>query len=137
MMEISQAMIYCNNKKTLDKLSDDMTRNGFSVSLMHNEMQEQDKDRVMREFRTGLTRVLISTDLLSRGKDVFQVNLVINYDMPKVEIYISRVGRSGRFGRKGAAINLITPEDGGILVDIQDYYKTLIQELPLDLSQIN
>jgi len=137
MMEISQAMIYCNSKKTLDKLSEDMVRNGFSVSTMHGEMQEQDRERVMRDFRTGMTRVLISVDLIARGKDVYQVNLVINYDMPKVENYIQRVGRSGRFGRKGAAINFITPEDDNVLDQIQDFYQTKITELPTDLSKIN
>ena len=136
-MEISQAKIYCNNKKTLDQLSDDLIRNGFSVSSIHEEMQEQDKDRVMRDFRTGMTRVLISTDLIARGKDVYQVSLVINYDIPKVENYIHRIGRSGIFGRKGVAINLITPEDNDVLVQIQQYYNTNIQELPSDLSNIN
>jgi len=137
MMEISQAKIYCNNKKTLDQLSDDLIRNGFSVSSIHEEMQEQDKDRVMRDFRTGMTRVLISTDLIARGKDVYQVSLVINYDIPKVENYIHRIGRSGIFGRKGVAINFITPEDKDVLVQIQQYYNTNIQELPSDLSNIN
>jgi len=136
-MEISQAKIYCNNKKTLDQLSDDLIRNGFSVSSIHEEMQEQDKDRVMRDFRTGMTRVLISTDLIARGKDVYQVSLVINYDIPKVENYIHRIGRSGIFGRKGVAINFITPEDKDVLVQIQQYYNTNIQELPSDLSNIN
>jgi superfamily II DNA/RNA helicase len=138
MMEISQAMIYCNSKKILDKLTEDMIRNGFSVSYLHGEMQEQDRERVMKDFRQGLTRVLISSDATLRGKDVFQVNLIINYDLPsEVETYMQRVGRSGHFGRKGAAINFIIPEDKDMLIKIQSFYNTVILELPSDLSQIN
>jgi len=137
-MEISQAIIYCNNKKTVDRISEEMIKKGFVVSCMHGEMQQKDRDDVMRDFRLGMTRVLISTDLLARGIDVYQVSLVINYDLPNQrETYIHRIGRSGRFGRKGAAINFIAPEDKDELVNIQKYYNTTIEELPNDLSQIN
>ncbi len=137
MMEISEARIYCNDIETLDKLSDTMTRNGFAVSTLHNEMQEQDRDKVMRDFRTGSTRVLISTDLVSKGKDVVQVNLIINYDLPdKLENYIQRIGRSGIFGRKRASITFVIKEENEKLIQLQKYYKTTLDELPSNLSQI-
>jgi superfamily II DNA/RNA helicase len=86
---------------------------------------------IMSEFRTGSSRVLITTDLLARGIDVQQVSLVINYDLPNQrETYIHRIGRSGRFGRKGVAINFVTNEDNRVLRDIEQYYQTRIEELP-------
>jgi len=91
----------------------------------------------MKEFRTGTSRVLITTDLLSRGIDIHQVNLVINYDLPlKKESYIHRIGRSGRFGRKGVAINFVIPADAKFLKETEKYYQTQIVEMPLDVSQI-
>jgi translation initiation factor 4A len=137
MMEITQAIIYCNSKKTVDFVTDELTKKGFIVSAMHSELPQQERDKVMKEFRTGATRVLITTDLLARGIDVYQVSLVINYDIPRQkETYIHRIGRSGRFGRKGTAINFITPEDKDELENIQKFYNTNIEELPSDLSSI-
>merc|ERR1711862_691778 len=87
----------------------------------------------MREFRSGSSRVLISTDLLARGIDVQQVSLVINYDLPTiVENYLHRIGRSGRYGRKGVAINFVTDRDVRALRDIERYYQTQIEEMPMD-----
>ena len=91
----------------------------------------------MHGFRTGSSRILISTDLLGRGIDIQQVNLVINYDLPTdTSQYIHRIGRTGRFGRKGVAINLATPGDAQFLANLRSYYNTQIEELPLDLSHI-
>ena len=91
----------------------------------------------MKEFRTGSTRVLITTDLLARGIDVQQVSLVINYDMPtNYENYLHRIGRSGRFGRKGVAINFVTEGDAQFLKDLEQHYNTSIEELPEDLSNL-
>ena len=91
----------------------------------------------MREFRTGASRVLITTDLLARGIDVQQVSLVINYDMPQnFENYLHRIGRSGRFGRKGVAINFMTPNDAQFLSDLEQHYSTQIEELPDDVSEL-
>ncbi len=92
---------------------------------------------VMKEFRSGSSRILISTDLLGRGIDIQQVNLIINYDLPNdTAKYIHRIGRSGRFGRKGVAINFVTPGDATFLANLREYYNTQIEELPLDLSKI-
>jgi superfamily II DNA/RNA helicase len=107
------------------------------VSQIHSDMPQQDRDRVMKEFRSGATRVLVTTDLLARGIDVYQVSIVINYDLPlQKETYIHRIGRSGRFGRKGNAINFITPDEKDSLDAIQKYYNTTIEDLPTDLSEI-
>ena len=137
MMEITQAIIYCNSKKTVDYVSEELTKKGFVVSSMHSELPQQERDKVMKEFRLGASRVLITTDLLARGIDVYQVSLVINYDIPKQkETYIHRIGRSGRFGRKGTAINFATPEEKEEMETIQKFYNTTIEELPSDLSSI-
>lgn len=100
-------------------------------------MDQVQRDMIMREFRTATTRILISTDLLARGIDVQQISVVINYDLPnRKESYIHRIGRSGRFGRKGTAINFVTPRDANFLKEIQEFYKTQINELPSDLEQL-
>jgi len=91
----------------------------------------------MREFRSGSSRVLITTDLLARGIDVQQVSLVINYDMPtNYENYLHRIGRSGRFGRKGVAINFVTEQDAQFLRDLEQHYSTQIEEMPEDVATI-
>ena len=92
---------------------------------------------MMREFRSGSTRVLVATDLMARGIDVQQVSIVINYELPvNRENYIHRIGRSGRFGRKGVAINLVAPYDISKARDIEKHYETEIQELPADLDKL-
>lgn len=100
-------------------------------------MPQQEREMIMKEFRSGSSRVLITTDLLARGIDVQQVSMVINYDLPNNrENYIHRIGRGGRFGRKGAAINFVTPEDARILNDIMGFYGTEIQEMPADVADL-
>ena len=109
----------------------------FTVSALHGEMSQQERDVIMREFRTGSSRVLITTDLLARGIDVQQVSLVINYDLPtKRENYIHRIGRSGRFGRKGVAINFLAAEDVRTLRDIEQFYNTQIEEMPMNVADL-
>ena len=103
---ITQAIIYCNARRKVDWLTDQMRKRDFTVSAMHGDMEMKEREVIMREFRSGSSRVLITTDLLARGIDVQQVSLVINYDLPNnIENYLHRIGRSGRFGRKGVAIN--------------------------------
>merc|ERR1712241_1551766 len=101
------------------------------------DMDQQERDLVMREFRSGSSRVLITTDLLARGIDVQQVSLVINYDLPaKRENYLHRIGRSGRFGRKGVGINFVTTADVRLMKDIEQYYHTQIDEMPMDIADL-
>ena len=104
---------------------------------MHAELEQKDRERIMREFRSGSSRVLISTDLLARGIDVQQVSLVICYDLPtNRELYIHRIGRSGRFGRKGVAINFVKDDDVRVLRDIEQYYSTQIDEMPMNIGDL-
>lgn len=136
-VEIGQCMIFANKKERVIELANKLRALGFVVSEMHGDMEMVDRDRIMKEFRTGSSRVLISTDLLGRGIDIQQVNLIINYDLPtQKEKYIHRIGRSGRFGRRGVAINFVTPADAPFLVDLKQYYSTQIEELPVDLTDI-
>jgi translation initiation factor 4A len=96
-----------------------------------------ERKKIMNEFISGQTRILISTDLLARGIDIQQISLVINYEMPtNRENYIHRIGRSGRFGRKGVAINLLVPQEFQKARDIESFYQTEIQELPGDLTTL-
>ena len=128
-------MIYCNNKKVVDNLTYKMKEANFSVSYIHGGITSQEREETMAAFRSGKTRVLISTDLLSRGIDVQQVSIVINYDVPNnIENYLHRIGRSGRFGRKGVAINFATHYDEEKLKAIEKHYETHIEEMPADLS---
>merc|ERR1712070_768399 len=100
-------------------------------------MAQKDRDSIMEEFRLGKSRQLIATDLLGRGVDVQQVSLVINYDVPtSKEFYIHRIGRSGRFGRKGVALNFMRDEDRPLLESIQEHYSTAIKEMPGNIADL-
>jgi translation initiation factor 4A len=136
-LTITQAIIYCNTRRKVDWLTEKMTARDFTVSAMHGDMDQRERDLIMREFRSGSSRVLITTDLLARGIDVQQVSLVINYDLPtNRENYIHRIGRSGRFGRKGVAINFLTSSDVRYLRDIEQFYNTQIEEMPMDVADL-
>lgn len=121
----------------VDWLTDKMRERDHTVSATHGDMDQNTRDVIMREFRSGSSRVLITTDLLARGIDVQQVSLVINYDLPtQPENYLHRIGRSGRFGRKGVAINFVTRDDERMLQDIQRFYNTVIEELPSNVADL-
>ena len=114
-----------------------MQARDFTVSAMHGDMDQKERDVITREFPSGSSRVLITTDLLARGIDVQQVSLVINYDLPtNRENYIHRIGRGGHFGRKGVAINMVTEEDKRTLRDIETFYNTSIEEMPLNVADL-
>ena len=128
---LAQSMIYCNSKKVVDDLSNKLNDNGYAVARIHGKMTQSERNDIMKGFRNGESRILVSTDLLCRGIDIQQVSVVINYDIPQnVENYLHRIGRSGRFGRKGLAINFMTYYDIKTLREIEKYYSTQIQELP-------
>ncbi|CCF49073.1 hypothetical protein NDA18_005831 [Ustilago nuda] len=136
-LTITQAVIFCNTRRKVDWLSGKMKENNFQVSSMHGEMQQKERDEVMAEFRQGSSRVLITTDVWARGIDIANISLVINYDLPtNRENYIHRIGRSGRFGRKGVAINFVTVDDVRILRDIEQFYSTQIDEMPVKLEDV-
>jgi len=134
---ITQAVIFCNTRRKVDWLTEKMHSREFTVSAMHGDMEQKQREVLMKEFRSGSSRVLITTDLLARGIDVQQVSLVINYDLPtNRENYIHRIGRGGRFGRKGVAINFVTTEDVRMLRDIEQFYNTQIDEMPLNVADL-
>ncbi|KAK9093580.1 hypothetical protein Syun_028491 [Stephania yunnanensis] len=123
---------------SVDWLTEKMRSHNFTVSSMHGDMPQRERDAIMGEFRSGTTRVLITTDVWARGL-MFnrQVSLVINYDLPNNrELYIHRIGRSGRFGRKGVAINFVRSDDIRILRDIEQYYSTQIDEMPMNVADL-
>ncbi|XP_034251279.1 eukaryotic initiation factor 4A-III [Thrips palmi] len=136
-LTITQAVIFCNTKRKVDWLTEKMREANFTVSSMHGDMPQKERDVIMKEFRSGQSRVLITTDVWARGIDVQQVSLVINYDLPNNrELYIHRIGRSGRFGRKGVAINFVKSDDIRILRDIEQYYSTQIDEMPMNVADL-
>ena len=136
-LNINQAMIYCNKRQRVEWLADKLASQGFPLSYIHGDMEVGERKRRMQEFRNGTVRVLISTDLLARGIDVQQVSLVINYELPtNKENYIHRIGRSGRFGRKGVAINLIGPDEKDMLSEIERHYSTSITVMPENIAAL-
>ena len=136
-LNITQALIYCNKRQKAEWLADKMTAAGFPITCIHGDMEVRERMDRMTSFRKGDTRVLISTDLLARGIDVQQVSLVINYELPmQMDNYIHRIGRSGRYGRKGNAINLLSCDDMRSMSEIEAYYKITVDMLPQDLSTI-
>jgi len=136
-LTITQAVIFCNTRRVVDWLTEQMRGRDFAVSAMHGDTEQHERDLILREFRTGSSRVLITTDLLARGIDIQQVSLVINYELPKLkENYIHRIGRAGRFARKGCAINFVTKQDVQTLRDIETFYQTDIEEMPRNIADL-
>lgn len=135
-LTISQAIIYCNSTRRVDDLEEAMVQDNFPVKKIHGKMEEAERKAVHQDFKNGGCRVLITSDLFARGIDVQQVSIVINFDVPKSEhTYLHRIGRSGRWGRKGIAINFVTRHDGAKLKHFEEYYNTEIVEMPGDWSK--
>ena len=135
-LTISQAIIYCNSTRRVDDLEEAMVQDEFPVKKIHGKMDEAERKIVHRDFKNGGCRVLITSDLFARGIDVQQVSVVINFDIPKSEhTYLHRIGRSGRWGRKGIAINFVTRHDGSRLKQFEEYYQTQIPELPTNWGE--
>uniref|UniRef100_A0A7S0GXW4 Uncharacterized protein n=2 Tax=Amorphochlora amoebiformis TaxID=1561963 RepID=A0A7S0GXW4_9EUKA len=130
-----QTIIFVKSRKSVDWLTESLAKQEYPVSSIHGEMTPRERERIITKFRKGETRVLISSDLLARGIDVQTVTTVLNYDLPRdMENYLHRVGRCGRFGRKGVAINFVTERDFGLMEDIEKYYKTKFDKLPFDVN---
>lgn len=136
-LTIAQSMIYCCSRQIVEDLSERLIEKNFSVIAIHGDMSSKERDSRIDAFKKGKSRVLVSTDMLARGIDIQQVSVVISYDLPKdIKNYLHRIGRSGRFGRKGVAVNFVTFNDHRKLKDIERYYSTEIEEMPQDLSLI-
>jgi translation initiation factor 4A len=130
-ISVSQCIIYCNSVKRVADLYDAMKEDNFPVCAIHSSMDKVERNNAFNDFRSGKARVLISSNVTARGIDIQQVSIVINFDIPKdIHTYIHRIGRSGRWGRKGTGINLITRRDIQKMKEIEQYYNTQIQELP-------
>ncbi len=138
-ININQAIIYCNNKKKVEDVTKQLINDNFAANFISGDMKQLERNTVMDEFRSGGIRVLVTTDLLARGIDVQQISLVVNYDIPNdIENYVHRIGRSGRFGRKGVSINFLDPSksyEKKIMRDIEYTYKCNIEELPADYQK--
>jgi translation initiation factor 4A len=136
-ISVSQAFIFCNSKQRVITLASELSDMKQSMAFIHGDMEQPERTKIMDEFRKGLYRILISTDMNARGIDVQQVSLVINYDIPyNRENYMHRIGRCGRFGRKGVALNFITEKDEPQMKEIEQYYNLAINELPAELTGI-
>lgn len=136
-ISVNQCIIYCNSISRVTDLYEALTKDNFPVCCIHSGMEKEERMRAYKDFTSGGSRVLISTNLTARGIDVQQVSTVINFDIPKdVHTYIHRIGRSGRWGRKGMGINFITRMDIGKIKEIEGYYSTQIEELPSSIVSI-
>ena len=135
-LSVSQSIIYCNSTKRVEDLYEAMVQDNFSVSRIHSGMTREERDAAYDDFKNGRNRVLISSNVTARGIDVQQVSVVINFDVPKcVHTYLHRIGRSGRWGRKGTGINFVTKYDIKYLKQIEEHYSTQITELPSSFVQ--
>lgn len=135
-ISLSQCIIYCNSVKRVQDLNDAMKQDEFPVSCIHSKMTSDERSSVYEEFKSGKTRILISSDITSRGIDIQQVSLVVNFDLCKnIHTYLHRIGRSARWGRKGTAINFISKRDTQKMKEIQEWYNTVIEEMPSDISK--
>jgi len=137
-ISVSQCIIYCNSIRRVSDLAEAMTNDGFPVCCIHSGMEKDVRDKAYQEFRSGAHRVLISSNVTARGIDIQQVSTVINFDMPRdVHTYLHRIGRSGRWGRKGSGVNFVTRRDFRKLKEIESYYGTAIPELPSNFGILN
>jgi len=134
-LSIAQCIIYCNSVKRVQDLYEAMKEDEFPVCRIHSHMDKLEREDAFNDFRVGKSRVLISSNVTARGIDIQQVSIVINFDIPKcIHTYLHRIGRSGRWGRKGVGINFITRRDVSKLKEIETHYSTQINEMPSDLG---
>jgi superfamily II DNA/RNA helicase len=134
----SQTIIFCNTINKIEWLEQNLKSNNFTASTIHSNMEQNMRDIIIKDFREGNIRILITTDLLSRGIDISDVNMVINYDIPiNKECYVHRIGRTGRFNKKGVAITLVKMQDNSDVKTynrLKHYYKIDIKEMPPDIN---
>jgi translation initiation factor 4A len=134
-VSVAQSVIFANTRRKVTWIAEQLNLQGHSVGVMHADVGRDERARVMAAFRAGATRVLVTSDVLTRGIDVQHVNYVVNYDAPSsTEAYLHRIGRSARHGRRGVAINLVAPHDVAMLREIENHYAIAIPELPEDFA---
>jgi translation initiation factor 4A len=136
-LNITQAVIFCNKRQKAEVLAEKMAAQGYPITCLHGELEKTERARRMAQFIKGATRVMIATDIIARGIDVQQISLVINYELPSnTENYVHRIGRAGRYGRKGTTINLLLPEEEAHMKEISDLYGMTLQTFPEDTSKL-
>ena len=134
---VSQSIIYCNSVKRVIDVYQHLRHANFPVCCIHSDMDRNERTQVYHEFKSGKFRVMISSNVTARGIDIQQVNIVVNFDIPKcVDTYLHRIGRSGRWGRKGVGINFVTRYDIDKMKAIEQHYKTEIKELPATFQNL-
>ena len=135
-ISISQSIIFVNTKHKAAQLAEKLKQKSFIVSVINSDMSTAERAATMKDFRKGASRILISTNLIARGIDIQQVSIVLNYDIPlEKEDYIHRIGRSGRYGRKGVAINFVCYNDRDSMNELEKYYCCQIEEMPKNISE--
>jgi len=139
LLSTSQVIIFCNEVKTVNGVKEQLEKNNFAITCLHAKMPQSERDSTMKDFRDGKTRILLTTDILSRGIDIPQVNLVVNYDLPQnKETYIHRIGRCGRFGKKGVSISMVKSGDQSDMKTLEmmkQKYRIAIKEMPSDIEK--
>lgn len=136
-VSVAQAVVFCNSIGRVKTLYEQLQEKNFACACIHSDMDQAERNKVIDEFRKGEQRILIATNIVARGIDVQNVSLVVNFDIPKSpETYLHRIGRSGRFGRKGFAINFVTERDAEHIKEIEEKFNTKIEPLPSDLAAI-
>jgi translation initiation factor 4A len=136
-LQVNQSIIYVNTIERVNQLYDAMISDGFPVIYIHSNMDKHERANAMKKFRNGEYRVLISSGITARGIDIQQVSTVINFDITRdVHTYLHAIGRSGRYGRKGLAINFVTKRDIYTMKKIEEHYKINIKELPVNVNEL-
>ncbi|KAI5189286.1 hypothetical protein NECID01_0481 [Nematocida sp. AWRm77] len=136
---IAQSVVFCNRVERAIELQKSLEEKGFECMLFHSELTQEERNRTLKLFIEGKCRMLISSGLLSRGMDVQTLSMVINYDVPgekEIDSYIHRIGRAGRFGRRGVAINFVSADDADMIKKYETHYNTRIAPLPQDVSEV-
>ena len=136
-ISVSQGIIFVNSKQKAEDLKEKLEKKNHTISIIHGGYNQYERNDILDDFKNGRTRTLIATDILARGIDIQQISLVVNYDIPyRVEPYLHRIGRSGRWGRKGVGINLVTLNDATNLKKIEKFYDTIIEPLPMNFMDL-
>ncbi len=136
-LEVSQSLIFVNSKHKAMELEEELHKRNYTLSVITGDMTQEDRNGILSEFRAGKSRIMICSDLIARGIDIKGIKLVINFDFPNNrENYIHRIGRSGRFGSKGVAINLVTDKEVQLMKEVEEFYHTQIEELPSDIENL-
>jgi len=134
---VGQSIVFVNSKNKAKFVHEQLSNNGFCVEVMHSDLTQNERSDVLAKVRSGACRCLVATGLVARGIDIQQLSVVFNFELPKItekSTYIHRIGRAGRYGRKGKAINLIYHNELSDIKEIQEFYATVINPLPSQLD---